>query len=235
MSMQQRHRAPEPEWASRLHVFDMDGTLLRGAATTELARYFGRSDVGDDIEARWRAGAISETEFWQTLLDICAEATPAEIDAAFDDARWMAGIAHSFADIRARGEAVIVISQSPAFFVRRLERWGAHETFGSDVEIGRPLPDSATLTPEAKVEITADALARHRLTPEECVAYGDSSSDLDLFAWLPHTVAVNASTTIAQLATASYVGTDISEAYALGRRLLAVSDAARGRAAEAVD
>lgn len=210
-----------------VHVFDMDGTLLRGAATLELARHFGKPAVGDDIEARWLAGTISEREFWQTLLDLCAGATASELDAAFVGARWMTGIADTFSDIRARGEVAIVISQSPAFFVRRLQGWGAHETYGSAVEIGCPLRDSVTLSPEEKVTITEGVLTRYGLTAHECVAYGDSSSDVDLFIQLPHTVAVNASPALAELAAASYTGSDIAEAYAIGRRLLDTAAADR--------
>jgi phosphoserine phosphatase len=207
----------------RLHVFDMDGTLLRGAATIELARHFGQLDAGHRIEARWLADDITDEEFWQTLLDICGDADEDDLDAAFHGAAWMTGIAETFVDIRERGEIGIVISQSPAFFVRRLQRWGAHETYGSDLEIGVPLRAGATLSPGAKVAITEEVLARHGLGVEHCVAYGDSSSDFDLFAWLPHTVAVNASPTIAGLAAARYEGTDIREAYALGRDLLAAT------------
>ena len=55
---------------SRLHVFDMDGTLLKGAAALYLSRYFGKLDEGLDIENRWAAGQITDTEFWSTLLAI---------------------------------------------------------------------------------------------------------------------------------------------------------------------
>jgi phosphoserine phosphatase len=203
-----------------LHVFDMDGTLLSGAATVELARHFGKLEAGEAVEARFLAGAISDNEFWQTLLDICAEASEADLDAAFHAAPWMQGVAETFADIRARGETAIVISQSPTFFVRRLEAWGAHETYGSQVEIGVPLADDATLSAEAKVAITEAALSRLELGPDRCVAYGDSGSDVGLFRWLPHTVAVNAAPAITELAAAHYVGADLQEAYALGRGLL---------------
>lgn len=204
----------------RLHVFDMDGTLLRGTATIELARHFGKPSIGHEIESRWLAGSISDQEFWQTLLDICVDATEAELDDAFDSACWMTGIVDVFTDIRARGEVAIVVTQSPAFFARRLQRWGASETYGSDVELARPLAPSATLLPQDKVRITKDVLGRHGLTEHACVAYGDSSSDLELFAWLPYAVAVNPSPAVAELASASYVGTDLREAYSIGRRLL---------------
>ncbi|MEV4419969.1 haloacid dehalogenase-like hydrolase [Patulibacter sp. NPDC049589] len=202
-----------------LHVFDMDGTLLTGAATVELARHFDKLAMGEDVETRFLAGTVTDTEFWQTLLDICGEATEADLDAAFHGARWMEGVAAVFADIRARGETAIVISQSPTFFVDRLRAWGAHETYGSAVEIGVPVLDDATLSAEMKVTITEEALSRLGLAPEECVAYGDSGSDIGLFRWLPHTVAVNAAPAIRALAAAHYSGSDLREAYALGREL----------------
>jgi phosphoserine phosphatase len=206
-----------------LHVFDMDGTLLSGAATVELARHFGKLEAGQAVEARFVAGTVSDTEFWQTLLDIVGEATEADVDAAFHGAPWMQGVPETFADIRNRGETAIVISQSPLFFVRRLQSWGAHETYGSAVEIGAPLAEDATLSADAKVAITQAALTRLGLRPSECIAYGDSSSDVGLFSWLPHTVAVNATPAIAELAAARYRGTDLREAYRVGRDLLALS------------
>ena len=210
--------------AGCLHVFDMDGTLLRSTATIELARHLGHLEGGQEIEERWFQGTISDTEFWLRLLEMCKGASAADIDEAFHNAPWMAGIEETFADIRSRGEAVIVISQSPAFFVRGLERWGAHETYGSAVELGLPLSESATLLAEAKVAITESALAVRNLSVQQCVAYGDSSSDLGLFATLPHTVAVNPTPELDALAATRYVGTDIWEAYSLGRQLIAESN-----------
>ncbi|SDR31061.1 phosphoserine phosphatase [Arthrobacter crystallopoietes] len=213
------------EGAARcLHVFDMDGTLLRSTATIELARSLGHLEGGQEIEELWFEGKITDTEFWLRLLDMCKDASAADIDEAFHNAPWMAGIVETFADIRSRGEAVIVISQSPAFFVRLLERWGAHETYGSAVELGLPLSESATLLAETKVAITESALATRNLSAQQCVAYGDSSSDLGLFASLPHTVAVNPTPELEALAATRYVGTDIREAYSLGRQLIAKSN-----------
>lgn len=207
-----------------LHVFDMDGTLLRSTATVELARQMGRHEAGQEIERLWGEGNITDTDFWRTLLDICQDATAADFHAAFHNAPWMEGIAETFSDIRSRGETVIVISQSPTFFVRMLELWGAHETYGSTVEPGVPLSDAATLMPEAKVAITEAALAARSLGPNDCVVYGDSSSDMDLFTSFSRTVGVNPSPTLGALAATHYVGTDIREAYALGRKLIGTED-----------
>jgi len=206
---------------SCLHVFDMDGTLLRSTATIELARTMGQLHAGEHIERLWFDGAISDDDFWSRLLKICENATTADLQEAFDNAPWMDGIAQTFADINARGEEVIVISQSPAFFVRGLELWGASESYGSKVEVGEPLETAATLLPMAKVRITGLSLAARNLSPKMCVVYGDSSSDLELFRTYSNSVAVNASPALESLSAMKYVGTDIREAYALGRQLLA--------------
>lgn len=206
-----------------LHVFDMDGTLLRSTATIELARQMGQLGAGHEIEKLWLEEKISDADFWLRLLDICKDATAADLDAAFQRAPWMEGIAETFAHIQSRGGNVIVISQSPAFFVRGLELWGASETYGSAVEPGSPLENSATLLPAMKVAITRRALADRSLSPDDCVVYGDSSSDVELFTTFRHSVGVNPTATLARLAATNYVGTDIREAYALGRQLIATS------------
>ena len=207
-----------------LHVFDMDGTLLRSTATVELARHLGRLEEGLEIERLWGEGNITDTDFWSRLLEICHEATAADFDAAFHSSPWMEGIAEAFSDIHSRGEAVIVISQSPTFFVQRLELWGAHETYGSAVDPGVPLTPTATLLPETKVAITQAALAARGLSANDCVVYGDSSSDIELFTSFSRTVAVNASPTLAALAATHYVGSDIREAYAMGRQLIGMAN-----------
>ncbi|MGE4482414.1 HAD family hydrolase [Acidocella sp.] len=207
-----------------LHVFDMDGTLLRSTATIELFRQMGQLEAGLEMERLWFEGNISDTEFWTKLLVICQDATMADFDAAFHNAPWMDGIAETFSDIRSRGETVIVISQSPAFFVQRLQLWGAHETYGSAVEPGMPLPSSATLMPETKVTLTEAALAARMLDAHDCVIYGDSTSDVGLFTSFSHTVAVNPTPKLAALAAAHYVGTDIREAYAMGRRFIGTAN-----------
>ncbi|GAB6987517.1 HAD family hydrolase [Nocardioides pyridinolyticus] len=206
-----------------LHVFDMDGTLLRSTATIELARQLGQLEAGNRIETMWLEGRITDDDFWLSLLDICKDATEADLEDAFRSSPWMDGVPETFADIRSRGEHIIVISQSPTFFVRGLEAWGANETYGSAVALGSPLENSATLMPEMKVAIAKKALADRNLDELHCVVYGDSTSDVELFTTFPHSVAVNPTATLAPLAAQCYVGTDIREAYAMGRELLALS------------
>lgn len=203
-----------------LHVFDMDGTLLQSTATLEIARQLGRLEEAQDIEKRHGQGIVSIAKFWEYFLRLCEDATTVDFDAAFQNAPWMEGVAETFADIRARSETVIVISSSPAFFVKRLENWGAHETHGSAVEHGVPVSDKATLMPEAKLVIASAAIKAHGLGADDCVAYGDSGSDMGLFKTFSRSVAVNASPSLIEHAAATYVGTSIHEAYQMARQLI---------------
>ncbi|MCD2191456.1 hypothetical protein [Actinomycetospora soli] len=81
-----------------------------------------------------------------------------------------------------------------------------------------PIDPTAILTPGDKVRLADAERAARGLPLSACVAYGDSGSDVPLFAHLTHTVAVNASPGLA--AAADYRGNDLREAYALGRALL---------------
>ncbi|BBG00806.1 MULTISPECIES: HAD family hydrolase [Pseudonocardia] len=204
----------------RLHVFDMDGTLLRGAASVELSRHLGRFEAADRIEQEWGRGEIGSVTFWERMLPLWRDVSEDRIDAAFRSSAWLDGVPEVFADIRGRGEMVAVISQSPHFFVRRLTGWGAHRTYGSAVEPGAAVAEDGLLTLQHKVDITTGLLDELGLQERDCVAYGDSTSDLLLFDRLPNTVGVNCNDEVRARASVCFTGDDLRGAYALGRQLL---------------
>jgi phosphoserine phosphatase len=205
---------------TRLHVFDMDGTLLRGAATVEVSRYLGAFEAADAVERAWQGGQITDVGFWEAILPLWTDVTETDIDAAFTAAAWIEGVPEVFADIAARGECVAVISQSPEFFVRRLQQWGAHRTFGSGIVPGCTPAEDLLLSAQHKVDITLELLDELGLTESDCIAYGDSTSDVPLFGRLRHTVAVNPNQILRDRAAVVYEGHDLREAYALGRGLV---------------
>jgi phosphoserine phosphatase len=219
---------------AKLHVFDMDGTLLRGAAVEEISRHLGCFDEASALEQAWRRGeVVDEVMFWERVLEFWAKASDLDFDEAFERAPWMSRVPEVFADIAARGEHSVVISQSPLFIVRRLERWGVHATFATTVERGVQCHINQLLQPEHKVEITLDLVEKLGLSLSDCVAYGDSTSDVELFRKLQRTVAVNATAATRALAAKAYVGHDMWDAYQIGRQLLAEADAAEHRREDA--
>lgn len=133
---------------------------------------------------------------------------------------WLGGVARVFADIAARGEHSAVISLSPQFFVERLLDWGVASAHGARVEAGVAVDPALVLTPASKVIILEHLLTRYGLADHDTVAYGDSSSDIPLFARLGNTVSVNGTESLRAQAARHYEGTDLWSAYELGRSLL---------------
>ncbi|MET7763540.1 HAD-IB family phosphatase [Streptomyces sp. NPDC005393] len=204
---------------TRLHLFDLDGTLIHGsAAAIEISRQLGLERQIGALERAFAGGELSPAQFAERACALWAGLTEAQVLAAFEGAPWLAGIREVWADIRARGERCAVISLSPGFFVERLLEWGADATHGSawpSVPFREPVNPAGILTPAAKVRIADELCAKFGLTRADCVAYGDSMSDAELFTVVPFSVAVNADHHVSEIASCAYTGRDLREAYEL--------------------
>ncbi|MEV4944494.1 HAD-IB family phosphatase [Streptomyces sp. NPDC053755] len=206
----------------RLHLFDLDGTLIRGsAAAVEISRQLGLSKEIAALEEDFLLRGMAPDEFAVQAHALWSELTTEQVTAAFEGAPWLSGIREVWADIRAQGDRCAVISLSPDFFVERLLDWGADATHGSRwpaVPFTQPIHRPGILNAKAKVDIAHRLCAEFGVPLEDCVAYGDSMSDAALFAVVPETVAVNADHHLADLSRHSYTGADLREAYALVRK-----------------
>jgi len=203
-----------------LHVFDMDGTLLIGSACIEISRAVGFFDENVAIQEAWEQGELPDNGYWEQCLPLWDGLTDEHIDSAFAAAPWLNGVEAALSDIRSRNEHSIVISQSPKFFVERLRAWGLGVAFGAEVSPGNPEGAEQMVSSEDKLKITKKRLRELGLADDDCIAYGDSDSDLALFEYLTHTVAVNANDRIRKLASIAYEGSDFWAAYLAGRELL---------------
>ena len=198
----------------------MDGTLLRGSACLDISRHVGAIDAVNDIEARWSVGAVGHVEFYELCLPLWDGLTDADVDAVFTASGWLDGIAEVWSEIAARGEHSAVITLSPQFFADRLLAWGVGSAHGAGVQAAE-LPDPAlVMTPAGKVTVALGLMERYGLGPDDCVAYGDSASDIPLFERLTHSVAVNGSPGLRAIAARCYEGDDLRGAYRLARELL---------------
>lgn len=206
---------------ARLHLFDLDGTLIRGsAAAVEISRQLGLSDEIAALEHDFARNGLTPDEFAVRARELWGGLTQDQLIAAFDGAPWMEGIREVWADIRTHGDYCAVISLSPGFFVERLLSWGAHATHGSrwpSVPFTEPVDRSGILDAVAKVKIANQLCAEFEVKLDHCVAYGDSISDAHIFAAVPVAVAVNADHHLSELATHAYTGSDLREAYELVR------------------
>ncbi|WP_405711183.1 HAD-IB family phosphatase [Streptomyces xanthophaeus] len=202
-----------------LHLFDLDGTLMYGsAAPVELSRQLGLSTEIADLERAFSAREIGPHQFSVAVHALWADLTPDHVRAAFEGSPWLAGIRDVWQEIRERGDYCAVISLSPSFFVELLLEWGAHAAHGSvfpAVPFTRPVEAAGILTPAAKVTVADRLCEQFGVTRSDCVAYGDSVTDMVLFEAVPVSVAVNARPLLTERATHVYEGRDLREAYQL--------------------
>ncbi|MGW2524453.1 HAD family hydrolase [Streptomyces sp. NPDC001617] len=209
---------------ARLHLFDLDGTLLRGTSSpVEISRQLGLEAETVALDEAISAGLIGPPEYATRVHALWADLTDAHVAAAFEAAPWLERIREVWAEIRERGEFCAVVSLSPSFFVERLIGWGAHAAHGSvfpAVPFTEPVDPAGVLTAAAKVDVADRLCQEFGVARADCVAYGDSLSDKDLFGAVPVSVAVNADRHLSGLATHSYMGGDLWEAYELVRRVL---------------
>ncbi|MFE8944102.1 HAD family hydrolase [Streptomyces sp. NPDC007856] len=206
---------------ARLHLFDLDGTLLHGStAPVEISRQLGLEAETVALDRAIAEGRIGPPEYSAQAYDLWSGLTEVHVSAAFEAAPWLDRIREVWAEIRDAGEYCAVVSLSPSFFVERLLGWGAHAAHGSRfpaVPFTEPVDPSGVLSAAAKVAIADRLCEEFGVARADCVAYGDSMSDKDLFAVVPVSVAVNADARLAGLATHSYTGRDLWDAYELVR------------------
>lgn len=210
---------------SALHIFDMDGTLLRGTtASLELSRHLDRLPPLHDLEDRFARNEISTPDFAAAIRELWHDLTPDTVAMVAADAPWIDGISEVCADITARDEHSMAITMSPDFFAEHLLTLGVDivraSTFPA-LPFTQAVDPAGILDPTDKVRLAEAERIEQGLSIDVCVAYGDSVSDVPLFAALKNTIAVNADPALEATARIAYRGEDLRDAYTLARGVLA--------------
>lgn len=204
-----------------LHVFDMDGTLLRGTtASLEISRHQLCLQQITDLEKMFDNGLLTTKVFAQEVHKLWSALDETGVDHIFENSPWIQDIEKVMSDIREKGEHSIVITMSPNFFAERLKKFGVAEVYSSTfppLPFAGPIDVSKILTPDDKVTITQKTLARLSLKETECIAYGDSGSDIPLFKYIQNNISINGTQSLISLARETYIGNNLFEAYQLSR------------------
>lgn len=206
----------------RLHVFDLDGTLLPGtSACKELAKQTGTVREVAALESKLR-NDNSTVEFARGIHSLWRGLTDEVVATAFADAPKLNHIAEVVSDIIRRGEHGVVITMSPNFFARYFIAIGLEvlaSTF-PPLPLTTELDETAILVPEDKPRLVAELCRKYALGFNDVLAYGDSWSDIPLFQQAARSVAINAEDAVRELATVEYQGYDLLSAYDMIRRHL---------------
>lgn len=202
----------------------MDGTLLPGTtASLEIAKCLGGQNWLDALELEFRNGLLDTKSFASALHAGWSHLTPDGVAAAFTAAPKLRNIKKTVDTLHEAGDKAVVLSMSPDFFVRHFSDYGFDAAVGSrfpSLPFVEALDHSGILTFDDKPRIVLDLCREFGIDLSHVVAYGDSQSDVPLFEVAGTSVAVNADHHVSGLATVSYHGGDLYEAYCIGREAL---------------
>jgi phosphoserine phosphatase len=207
----------------RAHIFDMDGTLLRGTtAVLLLAQVLGTEDTLRALEESFGAGKHTSVEFAQNLHAAWGVVPAAAAAKAFANAPLLDNIEAVLRDIRARGERACLITLSADYFAELFLPLGFDAVYSSRFprDAGIPLDPRKILVAEDKARLAQVFCEAHGLRLEKAVAYGDSISDAFLFEAVGYRISVNGDHHLRDLCDIEIRGNDLSEAYRAARRYI---------------
>lgn len=181
----------------RVACFDLDGTLLRKTTVSLfLAAYLGRAAALEDLERRFRLGEISNAVIADTSAGWFTGMRRAEVWAQLEQAPWIAGIAGTVARLRADGFHVILGTITWRFAAELLQaRYQLDAVSGTEMEEVDGVLSGAVsrhFDEYDKVRFVERFCAERGLALSQCVAIGDSRSDVPLFKRVGLAIAINA-------------------------------------------
>lgn len=202
----------------RIYFFDMDGTLIpNSSGCLEIARATDTVSNVKLLEERLLNEEIDTKDFAKELFSLWGIVEKNILDQAFYNCRKLNNIDKVLSDIRSRGDLSCLITMSPNYFARYFFDYGFDCIYSSEFPSSKEelLDINRILTPQSKLDIALELCRKNSVSLDDCVAFGDSLSDLVLFNHLKLSIAVNGSEYIRKVSRYNYQGDDLLEAYKL--------------------
>jgi phosphoserine phosphatase len=194
--------------------FDVDGTLVPHTSSGQhLAQLLGHAEVVRAAEAGYAAGTLSNQEV--SVLDArgWARRTPAEVRGFLASLPLVDGIAETVSWCCQHGLTPVLTTLAwEPVGAYLCDRFGFDRACGPRLEVsaGRYSGEVAEHFDEtAKRDFAVSVAAELGVELMDCVAIGDSRSDLPLFAAVGFAVAFNATSAVRAAAHAAAEGTDL--------------------------
>ena len=204
-----------------LVFFDLDGTLLRGTVSLLTADWLGRRGALDDLERRYREGAVSSAVVAETSAAWFAGRTTAEVGEVLERAPWISGIAETVDALRAAGAEVALATVTWRFAAELVaERFGFAACCGTEMAMddGR-LAGVVSRHFEAsdKAAFVAEVCAARGVSTADAAVVGDSRNDLAAFEAAGFSIALNADAAAREAATVALDTDDLRDVLPLLR------------------
>jgi phosphoserine phosphatase len=192
----------------RLACFDLDGTLVRGTSVSQ--HLADRMELGEEmaeLERRYAAGEISNSLVAVEQARGWSHLRVAELTAMLSDIPCIDAIDATLAELRSRGIDSILATVTWSFAAEEFgRRHGFLEVSGTEIELAHGRPTGAVarhFDERDKLAFVSSYCDRHGIDLAECIAVGDSRSDVPLFGAVGFAVALNATSDARAAATVS--------------------------------
>jgi phosphoserine phosphatase len=182
----------------RLACFDLDGTLTRGTSVSQhLADRLGQSEQVAELERRYASGDISNSVVAEEQARGYRGIALRQVVAKLGDIACIEGIDPTLAALRERGVESLLCTVTWSFAAQEFRRRHGFSAV-SGTEIG--LDPGGVLTGEVKrhfdewdkLEFVRSYCKVNDIDLTECIAVGDSRSDIPLFEAVGFSIGLNA-------------------------------------------
>jgi phosphoserine phosphatase len=180
----------------RLAVFDLDGTLKQARDPyVYLHRRLGTWEASQAFLERGLSGELDYDEWLRRDVALWKGVTRADMEIHFRENPYLPGARQTVRALKEAGVLVAVVSTGVQVQAEQVQvDLGLDRIFANEVlfEDGRATGLARACIPErGKGQIVAQMQAELGVQPSECLAVGDSTPDIDMFALVRVGVAVD--------------------------------------------
>jgi phosphoserine phosphatase len=205
----------------RLACFDLDGTLVRGTSVSRhLADRLGQSEEIAELERRYAAGEISNSVVADQQARSYRGIPLPEVVEKLGDIPCIEGIDGTLAALRERGIESVLGTVTWSFAAEEFgRRHGFAAVSGTVVDLdpgGIPTGAVKRYFDEwDKLKFVAAHCEANGIDLAECIAVGDSRSDVPIFEAVGFSVALNATPQAREAASVSLDTEDLTDVLGL--------------------
>jgi phosphoserine phosphatase len=187
----------KPKPPPRAVIFDIDGTLLPATTVCHfMAEHMGHIDLIEEMEAAWHAYEIDNRTFSTRDAVNYRGVAVAEVEERLAELPLIAGLDDVCQRLLAAGVLVKLASCSWSFAGRHLQRrFSLHSHCGTVMSEADGVFQGRVARYCSEHDKAANVLAfaeNHAIDMKDCVAVGDSRSDLPMFEISGRAIALNA-------------------------------------------
>ena len=200
----------------RLACFDLDGTLVCGTSVSQhLADRFGRGEQMAELERRYAAGEISNAVVAEEQAISYRGIPLQDVVAKLSDIPCIEGIDATLAILRSRQIDSLLCTVTWSFAAEEFcRRHGFVAASGTEVDLEGDIPTGTVrrhFDEWDKLDFVTSYCTANDIDIAECIAVGDSRSDIPLFEAVGFSIALNATLQAREAASVAIDTVDLTD------------------------